>query len=632
MVKIVIIFSDTINDLFLAQHVRDPTRYRIGEHPNVLDLVLTSNEDSISEVLQAPPLGKSDHMVLRFKIPVNLIKDEVVEVRNYFHADYDKFRGFLDGVDWDTELLDKDGLHSHGSFHEILSRGMEQFVPKCKKHLSGNFKRPLWFTKEVDKSIKQKNKYWKQYIKAKRKGHDCASVKWNTFIRVKNYTVNLIKSSKRIFENKITNEVKVNEKSFWRYINSQLNTRSGIPTLGNFEGKLVVDDQDKAESFNSFFSSVFCKENLSNVPNLDKKIEASLSDIEFNVEDIHKLFSNLVLIELKDQIAYSLSLIFTRLFNDQKVPISWKESIYLESNGLLCNEQFGFRQGRSCALQLLDVLESWTTNLHNHDSFDCVYLDYKKAFDSVPHQRLLVKLKGFGITGNLLGWFSNYLSNRTQRRDIDSASHWSNVWQLPFNDTKCKVFHYGRDNPNFLYSMAGNLLHEVKQEKDLGVTFDPSLIFNLHVTDICKRANKKLGMIYRFFKFLNKDGFFKLYKSMVRPTLEYCNTVYNPIRKRDQDEIEKVQQRAARLIPRYRNIPYEQRLRILGLPTMRYRRQRVDIIQVFRIVKGFDRISINTSFEFDIESRTRGHPYKLKFKSSRLNIRRDTFSRRVILL
>ncbi|XP_071964134.1 uncharacterized protein [Antedon mediterranea] len=264
---------DTINDLFLAQHVRDPTRYRIGEQANVLDLVLTSNEDSISEVLQAPPLGKSDHMVLRFKIPVNLIKDEVVEVRNYFHVDYDKFRGFLNGVDWDTELLDKDGLHSHGSFDETylevwnsLFQSVRNTCPEILRDLCGLLR------------IKQKNKCWKQYIKVKRKGHDCASVKWNTFIRVRNDTVNLIKSSKSIFENKIANEVKVNEKSFWRYVNSQLNTRSGIPTLRNFEGKLVVDNQDKAESFNSFFSNVFCKENQGRVnSSLGEPIQCSES-------------------------------------------------------------------------------------------------------------------------------------------------------------------------------------------------------------------------------------------------------------------------------------------------------------------------------------------------------------------
>ena len=62
---------------------------------------------------------------------------------------------------------------------------------------------------------------------------------------------------------------------------------------------------------------------------------------------------------------------------------------HLIRSNLITNVQFGFRHGRSCVLQLLDVLEDWSSYVENDLSWDTVYLDFAKVFDSVPHQRLL---------------------------------------------------------------------------------------------------------------------------------------------------------------------------------------------------------------------------------------------------
>ena len=77
---------------------------------------------------------------------------------------------------------------------------------------------------------------------------------------------------------------------------------------------------------------------------------------------------------------------------------------FLESNNLLCRSQHGFRSGRSCLTTFLETLENWTKALDEGYGLDVVFLDYKKAFDSVPHQRLIDKLKSFGVNGKLLKW------------------------------------------------------------------------------------------------------------------------------------------------------------------------------------------------------------------------------------
>ena len=70
---------------------------------------------------------------------------------------------------------------------------------------------------------------------------------------------------------------------------------------------------------------------------------------------------------------------------------------HLDYNSFISNYQYGFRSGLSCVLQLLDVLEDWSSYIDNGVPFDTVYLDFAKAFDTVPHKRLLDKVSSYGI-------------------------------------------------------------------------------------------------------------------------------------------------------------------------------------------------------------------------------------------
>ena len=88
---------------------------------------------------------------------------------------------------------------------------------------------------------------------------------------------------------------------------------------------------------------------------------------------------------------------------------------HLVENHLLTQHQHGFIKGRSCVTQLLTVLDKWTEALDNCLNLDAIYLDFSKAFDSVPHQRLLMKLEGYGIRGTLLAWIQDFLVDRNQR-------------------------------------------------------------------------------------------------------------------------------------------------------------------------------------------------------------------------
>ena len=108
--------------------------------------------------------------------------------------------------------------------------------------------------------------------------------------------------------------------------------------------------------------------------------------------------------------------------------------------------------------------------------------------------------------------------------------------------------------------------------KDVGVYVDNCLTFSDNVQYVASKANRILSMIRRSYTFKEKKTIRPLYISLVRPLLEYGKTMWPPLYKKDCLTIEKVQRRATKMIPHLRNIPYEERLRKLELPSMFYRR------------------------------------------------------------
>jgi hypothetical protein len=107
---------------------------------------------------------------------------------------------------------------------------------------------------------------------------------------------------------------------------------------------------------------------------------------------------------------------------------------HLQASKLICKEQHGFVAGRSCTTQLLETLDEWTEILDYRGCVDAIYTDFQKAFFTVPHRRLLLKLQALGVSGRVLSWISAFLSDRRQRVVINGvpsteASVWSGTPQ-----------------------------------------------------------------------------------------------------------------------------------------------------------------------------------------------------------
>ncbi len=117
---------------------------------------------------------------------------------------------------------------------------------------------------------------------------------------------------------------------------------------------------------------------------------------------------------------------------------------------------------------------------------------------------------------------------------------------------------------------------------------------------------------------------------MIRPSLEYANTIWNPQFKRQCVEIEKVQRRATKILKNLKNLTYSQRLSELNLPSLKFRRIRGDLIQAFKIINGTDNIDKDLFFTFNTECRTRNSENKLFKHFTKSRIRSSFFSERVV--
>ena len=101
---------------------------------------------------------------------------------------------------------------------------------------------------------------------------------------------------------------------------------------------------------------------------------------------------------------------------------------HLEKHSLIVNQQHGFVKKKACITNFLKSLELTTKAISQKESMDVLYLDFAKAFDKVPHQRLIHKLAQYGIQNKMLNWIKAFLSNRRQRVVLgDSISSWTHV-------------------------------------------------------------------------------------------------------------------------------------------------------------------------------------------------------------
>ena len=350
-------------------------------------------------------------------------------------------------------------------YHESVEMYVPKYIPKkgCKP-------KPQWMTANSLNSIKEKRHAWSKYCVTKRR------CDFERYKRIRNQTNEAVRTTKRSFEKKIAGKAKTESKHFWKYVRSKVKSQSSISNLNKRDSTKTTSDQEKAEVLNEYFSSVFTHENQENMPSMeDKDFDRPLDSIEISVEMVQKVLKGLkagksmgpdelnplLLKTMSKVFCVPLTLIFRESVKSGRIPKVWKDARvtplfkkgqkadpgnyrpvsltsvvcksletiirthileYLTRNKHISDAQFGFRSGRSCILQLIDVMEDWTDYIENDESWDTVYLDFAKAFDSVAHERLLRKISAYGIKGSVLSWIRDFLTERRQYVSVKGES------------------------------------------------------------------------------------------------------------------------------------------------------------------------------------------------------------------
>jgi ribonuclease P/MRP protein subunit RPP40 len=144
---------------------------------------------------------------------------------------------------------------------------------------------------------------------------------------------------------------------------------------------------------------------------------------------------------------------------------------------------------------------------------------------------LLMKIKNegklFADDTKLLAIIKSELDNMGLQDDLNILKEWTNEWQIKFNSLKCKVMHFGKSNPKYKYKNDEVILEEVNVEKDLGIFISNDMNWNHHINYAINKANKQLGRIKNAFEFMNEYIICLLYKSLIRPHLEYGAVIWN---------------------------------------------------------------------------------------------------------
>lgn len=219
------------------------------------------------------------------------------------------------------------------------------------------------------------------------------------------------------------------------------------------------------------------------------------------------------------------------------------------------------------------------------------------------------------------------------QEDVDRVAQWSSTSKLKIHPDKCKHMHISSRShtPLSRYTVETRQIDLSGMEKDLGVSIDSHLTFDSHINNKISKANSILGVICRTFTYRDKDIMLQLYKSLVRPHLEYANQLWAPYLVKHTTAIENVQRRMTRMIPGMSGLDYEERLRSLELPTLAYRRLRGDLIETYKIITGhYTRSITHNLFQLSDISTTRGHHLKITKQRSRTTKCQNSFFFRVV--
>lgn len=461
------LFLETLKDCYYTQHVDRPTRSQKGKKASILDLIITDEENRVDDIDYQSPLGNSDHGVLVFEYKVQtVIKSNRRVIYSYNKGDYKAMSDELKQTNWETLSPDSS---TEEMWQEIKSKTLgaqEKYIPKIDTQANSKWmsKGSIPLNAEIRKEIKYKHRLWQRYYSSH------IPQKFEVYKVQRNKVKRLLEAAQVNYEKGVGNEAKKNPKKLWKYVKTKLKSKPGIAPLMNSKTKSKSNtEEEKAEILSDYFAEVLEEEPQGEIPYLAPRtlITPPLTDIDVTPEKVLKRLKNInptkspgpdnlhpkVIKENATALLPIIHPLIKKSIDTGTLPKDWKQANitaifkkgkksdpgnyrpvsltcilcketetqikeavedHFITNRLFSNKQYAFIRGRSTQLQFLKILEEWTQSLDEGLTIDNINMDFTKAFDKVPHRRLLYKLTQYGVEGKVHSWIKNFLHDRQQ--------------------------------------------------------------------------------------------------------------------------------------------------------------------------------------------------------------------------
>ena len=558
---------------------------------------------------------------------------------------------------------------------------------------------------------------------------------WQQYKHSRNSTNNEIKSAKSQYFKVNLEANKKNPKSTWKRIN-ELNSRnaSSYKTISNIKvgEETKYTPKQIAETFNSHFASV--GENLaSDIPpsTVEPDVYVVPAETTFSMKSltVYAVYKKLKAINERkaggldkilckllrisaEIVAPSLTQIFNKTISTSIFPTDWKlarvtpifkkgkkddmnnyrpisvisvvakifekftfEQLYeyLNNNNLISASQSGFRSLHSTLTALIEATDNWSINIDKGLLNGVIFIDLKKAFDTIDHAILLRKLRIYGVDENGIKFFESYLSNRSQRycvngelsetakitcgvpqgtnlgpllfliyindlpNCLDRASprmfaddtnisiaansvteleqiinselknlhQWLLANRLSLNVAKTEFMIIGsrqrllvHDNEHIRIEIDGKTIKRVNETKSLGLQIDEHLTWARHVENISKKIASAIGALKRIRQFIDTNTALKIYGKLMQPHFDYCSSVWDGLNITLNDKLQKLQNKAARVITKSQ---YDASSRYLfsklGWDNLLTRRKKHKAILMFKTINDLTPFYLHELFE-----------------------------------
>ncbi|KAI8483396.1 hypothetical protein Bbelb_388590 [Branchiostoma belcheri] len=500
-------YINLANDCSLEQVVCEPAHSR-GQTSNILDLFLTTNPTLVERVKILP--GHSDH-----DFPLIDIQAKPQTSKSGAKNSWTKNTA---SENWDR-------------FKSAIFSAANKHVPR--KRVKPQSNKP-WITPKIRKAMRKRSEL---FSKARRLN---SSEAWAKFKSCRRGTKQRVRKAHTDYvSNFLETNIEDNPKAFWSYVKS---IRQDSTAASALRHQLTSDPKEKADVLGAQFESVFPREDKTTIPTLGGPSAPTPPPLNITVEGVAKQLSglnpsrtrrnatpppedcsrancanttgNILPVTIHGRCSWRLENRQHRA-NLQKGPVSLTsvcgkvhEHIvhchimqHLDTHGILSPAQHGFRKGLSCESQLALTIEDLARNLDQNQQVDAAVLDFSKAFDTVPHERLLGKLEHYDISGPLLTWLRAFLTGRTQ---CVVKNCQGNLWcsarmakssggrcRYAFNPSKCHILHISRKrNPIITqYSICNKTLTPVRAHPYLGLQLSDDLRWDTLINHATSKAD-----------------------------------------------------------------------------------------------------------------------------------------------